>query len=88
METIWKYELETTDFQTVSLPVNAEILTIDTQCSTVCIWALVEKTEHKNEEKIIEIFGTGHEMKEANRKYIGTYQLNGGALVFHAFERI
>jgi len=37
--------------------------------------------------RAFEIFGTGHNVPEnGNRKYIGTYQLMGGGLVFHCFE--
>lgn len=37
----------------------------------------------------IEIFGTGHPFDAATqRKYIGTYQLFEGDLVFHVFELI
>jgi len=47
--------------------------------------------ENEIEERVIEIFGTGHNLPfdmGIERKYISTYQLSGGNYVFHAFERI
>ena len=87
-KTIWKFELETTDNQTIEMPVNAEILTVQTQNETPCMWALVDPTE-KKEKRFIEVFGTGHDVHYdmgVSRNYLGTYQLHGGSLVFHVFE--
>lgn len=89
-KTIWKFELETTDNQKIQMPVGAEILTVQTQNETPCLWALVDPNEAK-EDRFIEIFGTGHPIGydmdvDVDRKYISTYQLHGGSLVFHVFE--
>jgi len=67
------------------VPEGAEILTIQTQYNLPCIWALVNPDAKKVPVQI-EIFGTGHPIPEGNRKYIGTYQLHNGSLVFHAFQ--
>jgi hypothetical protein len=85
---IWKFELETTDRQTVAMPENAEILTVQTQNETPCIWAIVEP-ENKKVRRVFEIFGTGNQVncnEDTERNYIGTYQLRQGSLVFHLFE--
>lgn len=83
---IFKYQLETKDIQQVEMPQGAEILCIQTQNETPCIWALVEPNATVTK-RAFEIFGTGHNVHEnANRKYIGTYQLQGGKFVFHCFE--
>ena len=87
--TIWKFELETIDNQTIKIPVGGEILTIQTQNGMPCLWALVDSNADK-EDRFIEIYGTGHFIRQdenVNRKYIGTYQL-GGSLVFHVFEHL
>ena len=87
-KTIWKFELETTDNQTIEMPVNAEILTVQTQNEIPCIWALVDPTETKVK-RFIEVFGTGHDIHYdmgVSRNYLGTYQLQGGSSVFHVFE--
>lgn len=87
---IFKYQLETVDTQDVVMPKGAEVLTIQTQNEVPCIWALVNPDE-ETETRVFEIFGTGHDVycdMGVDRKYLGTYQLAGGALIFHAFERI
>lgn len=85
---IWKYELEIVGNQTIEMPVNAEILTVQIQNETPCIWALVDPKQAK-EERRIEVYGTGHDVHYdmgVSRKYLGTYQLHGGSLMFHVFE--
>ena len=89
-KTIWKFELETTDNQTIEMPANAEILTVQTQAQKPYLWALIDPTE-KKEKRLIEIFGTGHDLHYdigVSRNYLGTYQIEGGSLVFHVFEYI
>ena len=98
-KTIWKFELETKDNQIVKMPINAKILTIQTQFDKPCLWALVDPNADK-EDRFIKIFGTGHSVRynkcspmlgaeelDECIKYIGTYQLHNGSLVFHAFEK-
>ena len=94
MKTIYKYKLEVTDVQRIFLPTGAEILTVQIQYKnqyhTPYIWALVD-TERNEGERVLEMFGTGNPIQECmgvDRKYIGTFQLQGGALVFHLFERL
>ena len=83
---IFKYKLETKDIQRIEMPQGAEILCIKTQNETPCIWALVDANATVNK-RTFEIFGTGNNVpKNANRSYVGTYQLNNGQLVFHCFE--
>lgn len=86
MKTVYKFPLETTDLQSVEMPIGAEILTIQTQNERACIWALVD-VEQPLEKRHFEMFGTGHPVPaNAERKYIGTFQMSGGRLVFHCFE--
>jgi len=87
MKRIYKYPLETTDVQTVSMPIGAKILTVQTQNDKPCIWALVNP-EAPTEKRNIEIYGNGHEIhNEADLTYIGTYQMLDGELILHVFER-
>lgn len=86
---IWKFQLKITDKQFIHMPIGAEILTVQSQYGQPCLWALVNPDELK-EERCIETFGTGHPVPVGmggSRKYISTYQMAGGALVFHVFER-
>ena len=82
---IFKFELETTDFQEVNMHLGAEILYMATQHEKPCIWALVNPKAPLIK-RTFEIFGTGHTIPDEYRKYIGSYQLNNGQLVFHCFE--
>ncbi len=88
-KTIWKFEINPSNLS-IEMPKKAEILTVQQQNGEACIWALVNPDEEK-EERVFEIFGTGHSVPVdmgIERKYINTFQLNGGALVFHLFERL
>jgi len=84
---IWKFPL---DKETIEMPIYAEILTVQTQDNIACIWALVNPQNPK-EQRAFEVFGTGIDINfdmGVERKYINTFQLNDGKLVFHLFERI
>lgn len=88
---IFKYPLQIKDQQVVELPVGAEILSIQNQNGTVCLWALVNPVIILKSERLIEIFGTGNPIyydMGINRKYIATFQYMEGQFVGHAFERI
>jgi len=86
---IWKFEIKPYDLA-VKIPKGAEILTVQTQNGNPYIWALV-CPENEKEERYFEIYATGDEIQSdggINRKYINTFQLESGSLVFHLFERI
>ena len=85
---IYKYPLQVTDKQTIKLPSEHEILCVQIQGRLPCIWAMVNPYAPE-EELLIETIGTGHRINEdkgMTRNYIGTYQISGGAFVFHVFE--
>lgn len=90
MKTIYKYPIQVITENLVIMPEGAEILTVQTQKGIPCIWALVDKKQENKETKIIEVFGTGHDIHDLmhgqTRKYIGTFQLHQGELIFHVFE--
>lgn len=89
-KTIYKYQLDIEDKQFIVLPKEAEILSVQVQNSIPCLWALVDPKE-EHEERTFEIFGTGHPVHYdmgVERKFIGTFQMRSGALVFHLFERV
>lgn len=87
--TIWKFPIEVTDSQEILMPGGTQILHVGVQRGIPCLWALVRLPEDANKvvREIVTI-GTGHPIDDASRlKYIGTYQLMEGGLVFHIFER-
>ena len=87
-DAIYKYKLAVTDLQELPLPEGAEILTAQMQYDNLCLWAAVDTNVGKMVNRQIEIIGTGHPIEAAQRDYIGTVQIHGGALVLHVFERM
>ena len=86
MKTIYKYTLEATEHQVIEMPKNAEILHIDVQHGKPCLWALVD-TGLDKEKRAFYTFATGQDINGdlGTINHIGTYQLQGGAYVFHVF---
>ena len=83
--TIWKYVIKCKDAQSVELPKGAKILTLQMQYGLVCIWAEVDP-DATLEDVVLLTVGTSHSLPLSRGKYIGTYQLEQGALVFHVYE--
>lgn len=83
---VWKYEIEARDRQSIHMPVNAEILCVQMQNGNPCIWALGDPEDARQEREFL-MLGTGHNAApESIGRYIGTFQMSGGSLVFHLFE--
>ena len=86
---IFKYPIRIEDIQSIKLPIGAEILCVQTQNNEPFIWALVDpSTDADMMSHTFELFGTGHEVTYdmgIESKYIGTFQLHGGDLIFHLF---
>ena len=84
-KTIWKFPLEVTDEQTVQVPEGAQLLSVQTQYGKPCLWALVDPQAEKKP-CVIQTYGTGHPVTHIDM-YLSTYQMEGGALVFHVFVK-
>lgn len=83
---IFKYPISVTDSQAVDMPEGAQILTIQVQRNQLCIWALVDD-DVPPVPREIHMRGTGHDCNGVERlRYISTFQMMEGSLVFHAFE--
>lgn len=82
---IFKYDLELTDKQTIDLPTNAIILTVQYQHGGLRLWAKVDENTTTRKRKI-RIIGTGHEFEGYNWLYITTVQDLEGLLIWHIFE--
>lgn len=88
MKKIFKYSIAVTDQQEVSLDHNAKILTVQMQNETLCLWAIVDELSEKKRKRIIRIVGTGHPFEDEHLcKYITTFQMENGKLIFHVFEK-
>ena len=87
MATIYKYAFEVTDHVSIAMPEGADLLCVQTQGHTQCIWAIVNP-DLPLETRRFRVYGTGHPLDETPGIYVGTFQLMGGSLVFHVFERV
>lgn len=85
--TIWKYALKVADSQVLPIPDGAPILALQVQHGVPCIWARVDPDAAKAKGREFVIVGTGHPLPPGSLIYIGSYQVLGGKLVFHVFER-
>ncbi len=87
---IWKYKLGVINSQIIVMPSDAQLLSVQVQNDQPCLWALVDPKKAEVEDRTIEIVGTGQEIHYDMGNaisFIDTFQLSGGALVFHVFER-
>lgn len=89
MLTVYKYPLILDDWQDIDLPVGARSLAVQMQHGVPQLWALVDPAAPLVPRRF-RIAGTGHPINlgaDGTRlDYIGTFQLQAGALVFHLFE--
>lgn len=84
MKTIFKYPVELTDYFQIQMPDCAEVLSVQVQNGRPYIWALVEM-DYAPRNYNFRLAGTGHPIEEDNLKFIGTFQIASGTLVFHLF---
>lgn len=82
--TIWKYAIPVTDYFPIEMPDGARVLSVQAQQDQPCLWALVNPAAARRT-RFFRLVGTGHPF-EGGRDYCGSFQLNGGAIVFHLFE--
>jgi hypothetical protein len=81
---VFKYPVPVRDELTLQLPAGAEVLTVQVQNGAPVLWALVDDTAPTEARRFI-VRGTGHAISGAIR-YVGTFQLEGGAFIGHLFE--
>jgi len=86
---IFKYRIQINDYFELDLPRGAKILTVGVQQEVPYLWALINP-EAELETRIFRFVGTGHQIEEGveSLKFINTFQMRNGALVFHIFEVI
>jgi len=86
---IWRYELNATEKNSILIPENSEILSIQAHNDIICMWIKVNPVKRKVK-RIFEIIETGIPMSEIDipRKFISTVQLFNGKMILHVFENI
>ena len=92
MSQIWKYEIRAiTDVVELSMPVGAEVLTVQVQRGMPCIWARVNPAAPRVL-RMFRIVGTGYDLPvppwPCRLEYMGTFQMHDGNFVWHVFQEI
>ena len=83
---IWKWTLEVTDLQQLPMPDGAKLLDVQIQDGMPQLWALVDE-KAPIIDRAIATYGTGNPLPDGYPgEYVGTYQISGGAMVFHVFD--
>jgi len=86
MKTIYKYEVKPGEF-TVEMPANSQVLTVQAQYNSAFIWALVDTDNLPIiTRRFFSVPTGGNWTGHPHYIYVGTFQLEGGTLVFHLFE--
>jgi len=85
--TVWKFSIPAGSEFSVIMPVSAQVLCVDVQFGDPQMWCLCNPIEERAPRKFL-LTGTGHLREDLEgARYIGTFQLQGDALVFHLFEK-
>lgn len=87
MPVIYKYPVELK--MTLELPLDATVLTVQMQHGTAQMWVLLNP-EAPTTPRHFTVYGTGQTIPKTvtAATYIGTFQVDHGALIFHLFETI
>ena len=81
MKTFRKYELPVKDEFEIEMPRGADVLTVQVQCDVPYVWALID-TSKPPKVRRFRLYGAEHEVDTAlGLKYVGAFQIMGGALV-------
>lgn len=91
MYRIYKYQILPHYEQTISMPKDAKILSVQVQKGNAQMWCLINTdNEYCSEARHFRVIGTGHDILEGEMEqleYITTFQLDKGEYVWHLFER-
>lgn len=87
MKTIFKYFLPVSIPFTLAMPQGATILVAQNQAEAVVIWAEVEASAPLTTRTFVTTM-TGEPLPRGKKQFLGTVQLQGGALVFHVYEML
>lgn len=89
MKTVIKHEFDHSKrWQTIKMPVGSEILCVQRQWASTKLFVLADTDSYSNTNREFEVFITGDDIPDGNRKYISTIQMDSGKLEFHIFEKL
>lgn len=86
MQAIYKFDLPFTEHIQLQMPEGAIIFNVATQYEAPRIWAICD-TEAALVVRRLEMRATGQPFDGSEAMYLGTFQMLGGDLVYHLFER-
>ena len=85
---IFKYTLELTEEQTITLPEPGWILSVINQYDKLVLYAVI-KPEEKEISRTIKIVGTGEEFLDIDiYEFINTVSMDDGRLIWHVFVKM
>ncbi len=87
MREIWKYPVPIAVGFDMDMPEGAEVLTVQVQGASPEMWALVHPDMPKVTRRF-RLYGTGQPIEGRSGRYIGTFQMAGGAFIWHLFEEV
>ena len=85
LKRVYKYPLEITDEQSVSLPCEARPLCVKLQNGKPYLYALVDPSIQHDEVRTVRCAGTGHDIEDGYDTYLGTILTPNYSFVFHFF---
>jgi hypothetical protein len=87
MYQILKYKVELTNEFTIPLPSGAMVLCVQEQRNIPHLWVMGDTDNVKIERRFaLRATGQSFRMRGNEERYIGTFQLDGGAFIGHLFE--
>ena len=81
---VWKYPVKF-GVQGITIPRSAVILHVAPQGGDLMMWTQVNPDDPVSSDRGLAVVGTGH-IFEGVAVPINTFLMDGGSLVFHAFE--
>lgn len=85
MKMIGKFPLLATRPVVIEMPFGAEVLSVQTQNEEAMVWAKID-TASPTIMRHFHVRATGEEFTGEEGRFIGTFQMHGGSLVWHLFE--
>ncbi len=86
MKTIWKFDLSPNRLQTIPLPHDSQVLTVQTKDDKApLLWVLVDP-DMPMKDRYFGVYTTNTALPDDPGQYIGTFQIFEGSLEFHLFE--
>jgi len=86
IKTVYKIPVDFTPRQVLKLPKGSEILGFQSKPEKIFLLLLADMESNVMEDRIIGIYGEGHNVGCKDHDYLGNFELDNGAYLYHAFE--